>query len=363
MTRGTHLLGPDVHWIRASSAGNLSTAGRCRAILSNAVDASWIDNGDDHHLKTPPADRPPITEPVVTLAGISKVTQPAAFSKGMPAEQKSAYYVRNSERLRHKNRGVNVWDIERLVLESFPDIQQVKCIGKHMHEDILGVGEVLVVVIPRISGPNPTPRVGYHILQEIQEYLKSLSSVFADIRVINPVYERLKVSCHVKLTKESTLHRGRALKEVEDAIKNYVCPWLGGGSVNLGGSVSKTEILAIINECRHIQYTTGFSMVLIYEKQDDFYSLEDTAVEDTNAEILTASRPWSVLIPLEEHQIEILETDDHQFESITAIDRMRLEADFIILEEGGEDMDLPSPSGSGQDGAADFDLPPSWLTP
>ena len=40
-----------------------------------------------------------------------------------------AFYVRVSERLRHKARAITIWDYEHLILEAFPLIHKVKCLN------------------------------------------------------------------------------------------------------------------------------------------------------------------------------------------------------------------------------------------
>lgn len=361
ITKGNGLMDPAFHWIRVSAAGNLSIAGGCKRIVSQAVEVSWVDNGDPAHLETIPEERPLISGLVKSNPGIAGVVQANTFYGGQPQESREAFYVRGSERLRHKNRAITIWDIERLVLERYPMIQQVKCIGRHGHEGLLPMGKVLVVVIPRIDGTDIHPQVGFHILSEIKHYLCSVAGAFVDISVINPVYERLKVSCRVKLRDESNHHQGRIWKELHEAITAFICPWLKSGTLGLGGSLSKTEVLAIINENPQVAFTTAFSMVQVYEERDDFYLLKDTALPQANAELLIPSRPWSVLVPVSEHQIAFMEQDEYQFAEATAIDGMQLETDFIISEEEEEGFRY-TPEQDTKPKEDYFELPSDWLS-
>ena len=86
---------------------------------------------------------------------------------------------------------------------------------------------------------------------------------------------------------------------------------------------------------------TGFSLVQIFEPDNDTHNLEDTA-KDANNGILKSKKPWSILTPTTHHNITF--TDAH-FQSMappTAIEDMRLSTDFIILI-GKEEAPLISP--------------------
>ncbi|MBC6996659.1 baseplate J/gp47 family protein [Neolewinella lacunae] len=361
MSKGRGLLDHGLYWIRASASGSLSTMGRCRRIIPHAVVASWVDGGDATHLIIPPSERPPITELLAPPPGIGPVYQATGFTKGLPRETEAAFRVRASERLRHKGRAVSAWDIERLVLEKFPDIHQVKCISAHGNETLLQRGEVRVVVIPAIVDQDPRPMVGYHALRDIEQYLRSVAGAFAQIRVTNPTYEQLKVSCQVRLTPASQAYRGRVLRELHDRITAFVCPWLQQGVVKLGGTVSKTDILAVLNAHPAVQFVTGFALVQLFESAEDYYALRDTARPTADTELITASRPWSVLIPVPEHQIELLSADAYAFATVTALDEMRVEGDFIITSDDPEPFSFDA--GSAAPPGERFALPLTWLQP
>lgn len=360
MTKGNGLMDADLHWIRVSAAGNLNNTGRCLEVIPQAVEAAWVNNGDQAHLVTPPADRPLITGLKKTSPGIMGVLQPISFYGGQPKENPEEFYVRGSERLRHKNRAVNSWDYERLVLERFPELQQVKCIGRHGNEDILSLGQVVIVVIPRITGSTTMPRVGYHVLLEIEQYLRSLSGPFVTFRVMNPVYEFIKINCSIKPRDDSKHKQGVVWKQLHDSITRFICPWLQDGVLHLGGSVNKTEVLALINENEHVAFTTAFSMLQVYEPIDDFFKLKDTAIPDSNSEVLTPSFPWSVLVPVSAHNLTFLSKDEYHKAEITAIDGMQLGTDFIIsTTETLNVQQLSEPEKKDQEQY--FEIPPDWL--
>ncbi|MCK6692463.1 MAG: hypothetical protein L6Q97_10210 [Thermoanaerobaculia bacterium] len=326
----THKIMPaGLFWLRAAARGNLSIAGRVLDIQVNAVEAVWVDNGDLSHYD-PGAVLPRITELVKPVPEIAAVVHPVPFTVARPPDQLPEFYARTSERLRHKNRAVTAWDIEHLVLEHFPNLQRVKCIG-WMEYPGLAPGSIKVVVAPAPAGDDPEPRVGFHQLELIAGFLRERVSHFTDIQVINPVYEKIKVSCMVLLQKGFEHHKGQYLQLIQNELKAFICPWLHDGMIGLGGHISKNDVLAFLNNRPYIRFITRFSLVQIFEPDDESYALADTANANADAEILYASTPWSVLTPAQ-HNIRFIATEDHLLPEIAAIEDMRLGTDFIVVE-------------------------------
>ena len=60
---------------------------------------------------------------------IAALTQTLPSVGGLGAENPQSYYLRISERLRHKSRPLSAWELERIILDNFPMLQYVKCIN------------------------------------------------------------------------------------------------------------------------------------------------------------------------------------------------------------------------------------------
>ena len=97
---------------------------------------------------------------VKPIKGIGPAVQPSPSFGGRSPESDRALYTRISERLRHKDRAVQMWDYERLVLERFPDISMVRVIPARRPgaaaPDSAGPGHVRVVVVPGPKYPGVT---------------------------------------------------------------------------------------------------------------------------------------------------------------------------------------------------------------
>jgi hypothetical protein len=110
-------------------------------------------------------------------AAIKRVQQPYASFGGRGEEGSADFFRRCSERLRHRNRAVTAWDLERLVLETFPEVFKVKCLP---HTDATGAskaGDTALVIVPnlrRIGSSNfLEPRAGEVLMGQIKDYLAS----------------------------------------------------------------------------------------------------------------------------------------------------------------------------------------------
>ncbi|MFP3489066.1 hypothetical protein R0K20_15795, partial [Staphylococcus sp. SIMBA_130] len=91
---------------------------------------------------------------IARKAGIKSVTQPFNSFGGKATEKDNEFYIRASERLRHKNRAVSLWDMEHLVLQAFPEVYKVKCLNHTCSTSFLSPGHVMVLVIPDTLNKN-----------------------------------------------------------------------------------------------------------------------------------------------------------------------------------------------------------------
>lgn len=324
------ILPPGICWIRATAKGALGITGRILDVQTNAVEVEWVDNSDITHYDTT-TQLPRIRELAVQKAEIASVFQPLDFYGGRPADQYPLFYIRTSERLRHKNRGINSWDIERLVLEYFPFVRRAKCVT-WMEYPQLKPGQIKLVVIPMLEANETDPMLGFHQLDIIGEFLREKISHFAQIEVINPVYEKLKISCNIRLQKGLENEQGMYLQQLHKDLEQYICPWLNGASVELGGSIGKNELLEFINTRPYVRFATRFSVIQIFEPEDEQFDLLDTA-RPSDAANLQSTTPWSVLTPVAQHNITFIRSEAPDLPEETAIEDMRLGTDFIILKK------------------------------
>lgn len=328
-----HILPKGQYWIRAALKGDAARMPKVLSIATQAVSATWVDNGNGFvHLKKPLSGGS-IKALVTGIPQIREVNQPFKSFGGRPGEVKKEFYTRASERLRHKGRAVAAWDFERLVLEQFPDLYQVKCVTHVGNEKFVTKGSVVIVVVPKFNGENNRlPMVNNTILEAIKQYLKPLASPFVNIEVRNPIYERVKISAGVQFEKGK--NNGTFLKKLNQEIMEFMCPWMYGADreLELGGQIAKDVILSYIEKRDYVDFVTKFSAVQVFPTEKGF-DVGDTAIDLSSSPVIRATKPWSVLIPFANNPIYLIDELSFQSPEKAGIDSMLLDGDFVMTEE------------------------------
>ena len=283
-------------WIKASVADETDAVSKLIAVIPQAVKASYENQGNDpNHLATAlPAET--IGKLKTRQAAIKTVLQPFASFNGRVQEQEEAFYIRVSERLRHKQRAVTIYDYERLVLEAFPEVYKVKCIN---HTDLFSEyapGCVKVIVVPNLRNKNAVdplqPRVPLNTLEAIKETLSQLASDFVTLEVKNPQYEQVRVD--FKVTFYAGFDKGFYTQKLSEDVVKFLSPWLyeEGEDLSFGGRIHRSWILNFVEERSYVDFVTDFKL---YHAADGV-----TFKEVEEAEASTSS---SVLVSAAEHII------------------------------------------------------------
>jgi hypothetical protein len=300
-----------LHWICVSVDGDTE-------VLCHALEV---------HAQTVLAERMPDTAsgtpwmplPARAIAGlkyarpeIQSVLQPFPSFGGKAPEDEMGFFVRVSERLRHKQRAITAWDVERMVLDQFPMLAQVKCLSHLSHPDFYKPDDgITVVVVPRISDSTDpaTPKVNYQTLYRIEQYLRAHASAFLKVRVRNPEYEYIRLYGNIRF--EEGFQNGQTLLQLYSDLKQMVCPWMENprAVLALEGSVSEDGLLNFIRSLPYVRFVTRFSLLHITRQEDDGrYTLRDTAAEKGVVSVIQA-KPWAVIIPDDDHQMQLVEKE------------------------------------------------------
>lgn len=268
----TTILDPTLYWIKASVTERSRAICQIINVHTQAAQANFTDTENDpNHLAIPLAAGA-IAALEVAQSEIKTVEQPYASFGGRIKELPNHFYLRVSEQLRHKGRAVTIFDYERLVLEKFPEIYKVRCINhglfdetqNHMHE--LMPGAVTLAVIPDLANFSTLhdlePKVNINLLDKIKDYLMSLSSPWVEIKVVNPIYERIQIECRVKFKPPYDLNFGYYSRELNLAITDFLAPWVGNryAEIQFGSTFYYSTILNFIEEQDYVDYIVDFKM-------------------------------------------------------------------------------------------------------
>lgn len=261
-----------LRWLRLSVAGEpdeaasvedlLAQAARATLVIEESLDSDLL--AYEEHLSSP---LPPETVTGLTPRhpAIKNIAQPFPSFGGKVTESNRSFHRRVSERLRHKNRAVTVWDYERVVLESFPGIYKVKCLPHSDRDNQLAPGKIRLVVVPdwrmRLTGDPLQPRADHNLLDEIGRFLENnYTTPFSGIHVSNPFYETLLVDC--KISFKVGYDPGFFSSLLDEEIKKFLSPWAyeEGRDIVFGGRIHASEILAFIEGRDYVDYVADFDL-------------------------------------------------------------------------------------------------------
>ncbi len=242
--------------------------------------------------------------------------------------------IRISEQIRHRHRGVTTWDLERLILEQFPQIGRVLVYGRSDFKlQLVKNSYIQVVVIPQtplLSAERMEGfRAPFELLQEIKAYIKSFLSPFAKIEVCNPVFERLKVRASIKFKIQQ--QAGYYRDKLERELIEFLSPNPGDLQKEKGflSAIYKAEIQNFIESRSYVDFITGFSILQIVEVQGQF-KIIDTASTDYKVELLRTISPYAILTSASSHQLEILDQAERRDPQLATIGDLSIDSEFII---------------------------------
>lgn len=281
-------------WLKACSA---SPNFRCSlaGIYCHAMEVDFVSGNPE--LAAAPLPPDSITRLQNPIAGIRSVQQPLPGFGGRAAESPREMYGRAAERLRHRNRAVNLWDYERLVLNEFPDIERVKCIPHSDGQNWNRPGHVAVVLVPDVSlrtraAETLRPAIPQSRLTEVETFLNSLCPLGVKTHALSPCYQEIRAAFQVRFQPGLPFTYYRSL--LEQSLTGYLAPWTMSASANIrfGHTIYRSAVLNHIEDLDYVDFVTDFNCFLT------------DAPEVTQDEwLLQATRPDGVLTSAASHDI------------------------------------------------------------
>ncbi len=255
---------PGSFWIKVENPRDFDTASQLLDIRAQAVLAQFENNNNSlDHLEYG-LEAGTISKLVERLAPIKSITQDFSTFDGAPEETDADYYRRISERLRHKQRAVTLWDYEHLILQEFPYIYKANCLNHTSLNSPLSPGNVTVVVIPNIIQKNVydsyKPRISKAKRNEIKEFINKLNTLHVTAEVINPVYEEIKVVLKVKF-REGFDDNFYTLELQKDIAKLF-SPWAfeETTTIDFGVTLHESMVINYIEQLGYVDYISDFQL-------------------------------------------------------------------------------------------------------
>jgi hypothetical protein len=248
----------ELTWVKAQMYKDYDAVSQVIDIQAQASLARFYDQQNEHsHLGSGLAAGT-ISKMVQRNATVKSVTQPFASFGGNPIESEHAYYRRVSERLRHKNRAITIWDYEHLILQNFPEIHKVKCLNHTSATSFLAPGHVYFVVIPDIVNRNVfdlfQPRVSQALLNDIKNFVDARNSLQVKTIAANPDYEEITVSLKVRF--RTGFDEDYYQKVLNDDIIRLLSPWAfrETGALQFGQTLHLSTLIHYLEKLSYIDY-------------------------------------------------------------------------------------------------------------
>ena len=285
--------------------------------------ATFVNNNNSSEHLQEPLPTNTITNFLDEHPSIKEINQDFESFGGKPEESLFDFQVRVSERLRHKDRAINKWDYEHIILQKFPNISKVVCLNNtniNLHKK---PGSVLLVTIPNI-----TKTIDKKVLQpknpeaKLRKIKKSISkriSPFVNIDVCNPIYEQVQVKFEVKFFDE--LNVRYYLQKVNEDLKEFLNPWVYDGDIQLTRTekIYSIHLVYFLEKLDYVDYVTNLSAYHIVDN-----SIINLDVAHDNNAVLIPTTKISIFVSASEHIITVIGGEDMQ----DAIGTMIIGKDF-----------------------------------
>jgi hypothetical protein len=324
----------ELYWLRVAIARQPRSVCDTVAIKTQAALAIYVDeDADPHHYDQPlaPGTITTLAAPDSAIAGVS---QPYTSFDGAPREAPGAFYTRVSERLRHKNRAVTIWDYERLILDRFPRLYKVKCVpadaGAHPDEP----GRVDIIVIPDIRNQLPfdpfAPMASAELLADVEAFARASGPAWADVHVRNPRYLSLKTRFGVRFKPGHDI--GYCKRRLNEELGRFLSPWAydEGADIVIGEKIYATSIVNFVDKRDYVDYIASIRLFRSADGRDYELVLAPTGAARAQGYFVTTDRPGGVLVAAREHEIDVISAREYTEEHYTGINYMKVELDFVV---------------------------------
>ncbi len=296
------LLQKGLYWVKAVVKQDIDAVCSMILVKAQAASVSLVqDEAAEVEFRQLIAAKT-ISKMVESNSAVKTIEQPFASFNGRTRESDKHFYVRVSERLRHKQRAISIWDYEHILLEQFPQLYKVKCLnhtgfmedkGKNVFCENLPA-HVTIIPLPDLKNNahanHLKPYTPIGLLNNISDYLKKITSPFVKLHVNNPQFEEVLLDFEVTFYDNLDVSFYKQLLNQE--IEKFLCPWAYAPEVEIpfGSKIVKSVLLNFIEERPYVDFLTCFEMHHLFREGDTI------VFEKRNVEEAVASTSRSILV-------------------------------------------------------------------
>ncbi len=223
--------GEGLYWIVARCDFHYEAAANFHGIYANGLGVERVlDAANDETKVSVAVDT--IQQLYPKLTQVKKVNQPLPSSGGRLPETESHYFDRSSERLRHKSRAVQQWDVEHLVVEQFPYVYRAVSYNHTEFNEVDHTlnavpGKTLLVLVPFFNHTgieNARPALSLSKLEKIEQWLKARCSPFLQVKAVNAPWDEISIDLEV-MVNEDVLDLPFYKEKLREEIYRFLMPW------------------------------------------------------------------------------------------------------------------------------------------
>jgi len=332
INKDNQVMSDSLYWICCRAMNNAEMASRVSGIFLNAFAAKAILKEGVLHNPVLPAFR--VQSFQYNLPGILELVQPIPSSGGRDLEDKTSFYHRVSQSLKHKHRAVTKWDIEKMLVNEFNWLGFVKVFGNFEYENFIDPGKIKIVGIPKVEDRSSfyQPKLNPGQIKEIEFFLKKIANPFMQFKVLNPQYEYLMIKGEIRLNSEDT---GLVFKKLYRDLLEAICPWFYHdlSEVFASREAKKSEILNLIISRPYVKSLTGFSLAHMYKNDQGDFIFSDGALLDDAMDTLIVGKPWSILVPYPLKNLVLVKEESYSPAGPFDLEDLILGENLIITSE------------------------------
>lgn len=266
------------------------------------------------------------------VPSVISVKQPFESGLFKTKEEPIQFYQRVSELLRHKNRPITKWDVERFILNQFDWLSHVICLSNLSPDS---QSNMKILCMKRIENFQNIEEVKLSMaeMNQINETVSRYMAPFSKIAIVNPIFEDLWVKCRLRFRDIPT---GKGIEQLNQDLLNFICKWRMQGHENphyIPNRIKKYDIIKFIKTRDYIAFVTGISIVHFRQLEDGSIYSYDSALQSETAEFIESGTPWSIIVPRNNHKIKILTKEEYYPPEPTNFSEMGINTSFLIVKK------------------------------
>ena len=280
------LMPAGLYWLAVVVDPDSTAIDNLAAITPQAGTVIWKPLPGQAALRTFPLPAGTIAGLAVPNPRIKSVQQPDASYGGVPAETNAEFTLRTSERLRHRNRAVTVWDYERIVLAAFAEVSRIMVLKGYAPAAppalppcaspgpwtancpvVAQPGAVVLVVIPvdflEVPGWGPALVPTNSLRSQITRYLRGRNgrghlSDSVQLAVCGPYFEEVVVNAGIMLRRGADVIAVRS--QVVATIASTINLWQTQTAPAFESSCSAGKIVSALMALHAVSYVASIQL-------------------------------------------------------------------------------------------------------